>query len=178
MTPSAQCRAVCILKSDCLHSWTTFTSCANPEGWEWSTQSWRTHYGATLASLCTQAKPRSGTKVVFDQRPVISWNTVHDWCWKLHVCGEEVWRRSPQNAGSRSWALFSAILNTSQGSWNLSEHISRFSWNADDPRRSVSVGPLVGSARGGDHSSGIWRPPLEECKAHRDECVGPVGAIH
>ena len=81
-------------------------------------------------SQCTQAKPRSGTEVVFDQRPVISWNTVHDWCWKLHVCGEEVWRRSPQNAGSRSWALLWAILNMSRGSWSLSEHINRLCWNA------------------------------------------------
>ena len=33
-----------------------------------------------------------------------------------------------------------------------------------------------GSARGGDPSSGIWRPGVEECKAHRDECVlGQLG---
>ena len=33
-----------------------------------------------------------------------------------------------------------------------------------------------GSARGGDPSSGIWRPWVEECKAHRDECVlGQLG---
>ena len=33
-----------------------------------------------------------------------------------------------------------------------------------------------GSARGGDPSSGIWRPRVEECKAHRDECVlGQLG---
>ena len=28
-----------------------------------------------------------------------------------------------------------------------------------------------GSARGGDPSSGIWRPWVEERKAYRDECV-------
>ena len=112
-------------------------------GSAWSTPSWQMRCGVMPASRCMQARRRSGTGQVSDQKLAISSSGDPTLQWNGRERSEEGWRQRRENAASRSCGHFSDI----QSSWSTScrpcVQQTLFDRIPSFPRRAIGVSLVV-----------------------------------